>query len=129
MLKEFRAFLLRGNLLELAVAFVMAAAFVKVVTALVEDLIQPIIAAIFGTPNFNDKTFTIGKGVFLWGSFVTEVIVFAVTAAAVFFLVVKPSQLVLEKMRKGESDDPPIEPSEEVALLTQIRDAIAAQPR
>ncbi len=76
MLKEFRAFLLRGNLLELAVAFVMAAAFVKVVTALVEDLIQPIIAAIFGTPNFNDKTFTIGKGVFMWGAFVTEVIVF-----------------------------------------------------
>jgi large conductance mechanosensitive channel len=127
MLKEFRAFLLRGNLLELAVAFVMAAAFVKVVTALVEDLIQPIIAAIFGTPNFNDKTFTIGKGVFLWGSFVTEVIVFVVTAAAVFFLIVKPSQIVRARMRTG--DEPPVEPSEEVVLLTQIRDAIAAQPR
>jgi large conductance mechanosensitive channel len=129
MLKEFRAFLLRGNLLELAVAFVMATAFVKVVTALVEDLIQPIIAAIFGTPNFNDKTFTIGKGVFLWGSFVTEVIVFVTTAAAVFFVIVKPSQIILARMRAGDADEPPVEPSDEVALLTQIRDAITAQPR
>ena len=129
MLKEFRAFLLRGNLLELAVAFVMAAAFVKVVTALVEDLVQPIIAAIFGTPNFNDKTFTIGKGVFMWGAFLTEVIVFVTTAAAVFFVIVKPSQIILARRRAGDSDEPPVEPSEEVVLLTQIRDAISAQPR
>jgi large conductance mechanosensitive channel len=128
MLKEFRAFLLRGNLLELAVAFVIGAAFVKVVDALVQDLIQPVIAAIVGTPSFNDKVFTIGQGVFRYGAFITEVIVFVVTAAAVFFLIVKPSQVVLERMRRGDSGEPPIEPSEEVVLLTQIRDAIAAQP-
>jgi large conductance mechanosensitive channel len=127
MLKEFRAFLLRGNLLELAVAFVIGAAFVKVVNALVQDLIQPIIAAIVSTPSFNDKTFHIGKGVFLYGAFITEVIVFVVTAAAVFFLIVKPSQIVLARIRRGDSDEAPIEPSEEVVLLTQIRDALAAQ--
>ena len=129
MLKEFRAFLLRGNLLELAVAFVIGAAFVKVVNALVQDLIQPIIAAIVSTPSFNDKVFHIGRGRFLYGAFITEVIVFVVTAAAVFFLIVKPAQIVLERIRRGETEDVPAEPSEEVVLLTQIRDAIATQSR
>jgi large conductance mechanosensitive channel len=127
MFKEFRAFLLRGNLLEIAVAFVIGAAFVKVVNALVQDLIQPIIAAVVSTPSFNDKTFHIGKGVFLYGAFITEVIVFVVTAAAVFFLIVKPAQIVLERMRRGETDEPPIEPTEDIVLLTQIRDALVAQ--
>jgi large conductance mechanosensitive channel len=127
MFKEFRAFLLRGNLLEIAVAFVIGAAFVKVVDALVQDLIQPIIAAIVSTPSFNDKTFHIGKGVFRYGDFITEVIVFVVTAAAVFFLIVKPAQIVLERMRRGETDEPPIEPTEDIVLLTQIRDALVAQ--
>jgi large conductance mechanosensitive channel len=127
MLKEFRAFLLRGNLLELAVAFVIGAAFVKVVNALVQDLIQPIIAAVVSTPSFNDKVFHIGKGKFLYGAFITEVIVFVVTAAAVFFLIVKPAQVVLDRIRRGETDDVPVEPSEEVVLLTQIRDALSAQ--
>jgi large conductance mechanosensitive channel len=127
MLKEFRAFLLRGNLLELAVAFVIGAAFVKVVNALVQDLIQPIIAAIVSTPSFNDKAFHIGKGKFLYGAFITEVIVFVVTAAAVFFLIVKPAQIVLDRIRRGETEEPPVEPSEEVVLLTQIRDALATQ--
>ena len=127
MIKEFRAFLLRGNLLELAVAFVIAAAFVKLVTAFVEDLIQPIIAAIVGSPSFNNS-FTIGKGVFHYGAFLTELIVFVTTAAAVFFFIVKPSQIILARMRRGDSEET-IEPSEEVVLLTQIRDAISASPR
>ena len=127
MFKEFRAFLLRGNLLEIAVAFVIGAAFVKVVNALVQDLIQPIIAAVVSTPSFNDKTFHIGKGVFRYGDFITEVIVFVVTAAAVFFLIVKPAQIVLERMRRGETDEPPIEPTEDIVLLTQIRDALVTQ--
>jgi large conductance mechanosensitive channel len=125
-LKEFRAFLLRGNLLELAVAFVIGAAFVKVVSALVNDLVQPIIAAIISTPSFRDKTFHIGKGVFLYGDFLTEAITFVITAAAVFFFIVKPAQIVLERMRRGKTDEAPSEPSEEVVLLTQIRDAISA---
>ncbi len=127
MLKEFRAFLLRGNLLELAVAFVIGAAFVRVVQALVEDLIQPVIAAIVGAPSFNDKVFHIGKGVFKYGAFLTEAITFVVTAAAVFFLIVKPAQIVLARLKRGDSDEPAIEPSEDIVLLTQIRDALAAQ--
>ncbi len=127
MLKEFRAFLLRGNLLELAVAFVIGAAFVTVVKALVDDLINPLLAAIGGAPNFDDKTFHIGKGVFLYGSFITAVIEFVVTAAAVFFFIVKPAQIVLARMRES-NEEPPSEPSEEVVLLTQIRDALAARP-
>jgi large conductance mechanosensitive channel len=130
MLKEFRAFLLRGNLLELAVAFVIGAAFVRVVQALVEDLIQPIIAAIVGAPSFNDKVFHIGKGVFKYGAFLTEAITFVATAAAVFFFIVKPTQIILARIRRGDTNEEPIEPSEEVVLLTQIRDALATrQPR
>jgi large conductance mechanosensitive channel len=128
MFKEFRAFLLRGNLLELAVAFVIGAAFVKVVSALVNDLIQPIIAAIFSAPSFRDKTFHIGKGVFLYGDFITEAITFVITAAAVFFFIVKPAQVVLARLRRGDTDEAPIEPSEEVVLLTQIRDALSTSP-
>jgi large conductance mechanosensitive channel len=125
-LREFRAFLLRGNLLELAVAFVIGAAFVTLIKALVEDLITPILAAIGGVPNLSDKTFTIGEGVFLWGAFVTALITFILTAAAVFFFVVKPSQIALARMRsKGE--EPEGEPSEEVVLLTEIRDALTAK--
>jgi large conductance mechanosensitive channel len=127
MLKEFRAFLLRGNLLELAVAFVIGAAFVRVVQALVEDLIQPIIAATVGAPSFNDKVFHIGKGVFKYGAFLTEAITFVVTAAAVFFFIVKPAQIILARIRRGDTNAQPIEPSEEVVLLTQIRDALATQ--
>ena len=125
-LKEFRAFLLRGNLLELAVAFVIGAAFVTLIKALVEDLITPILAAIGGVPSLTDKTFTIGEGVFLWGAFVTALITFILTAAAVFFFIVKPAQIVLARMRR-KGEEPEGEPSEEVMLLTEIRDALTAK--
>jgi large conductance mechanosensitive channel len=126
-LKEFKAFLLRGNLLELAVAFVIGAAFVTVVKALVEDLIQPILAAIGGVQTLQDQTFSIGDGVFKWGDFVTALITFVITAAAVFIFIVKPSQIALARMRRND-EEPAAEPSEEVVLLGQIRDALAARP-
>jgi large conductance mechanosensitive channel len=126
MLKEFRAFLLRGNLLELAIAFVIGAAFVTVVKALVEDLINPVLAAIGGAPSLDDKQFHIGKGVFLYGSFISAVITFVITAAAVFFLIVKPAQIMLARMRE-HNEEPPTEPSEEVVLLTEIRNALVAR--
>jgi large conductance mechanosensitive channel len=126
MLKEFRAFLLRGNLLELAVAFVIGAAFVAVVNALVADIIQPILAAIGGVSSLENETFKINGAVFKWGDFVTALITFVSIAAAVFFLIVKPSQIILARLRKN-NDEPPTEPSEEVVLLTQIRDALAAR--
>jgi large conductance mechanosensitive channel len=126
MLKEFRAFLLRGNLLELAVAFVIGAAFVAVVNALVNDIIQPILAAIGGVSSLENETFKINGAIFKWGDFVTALITFVSIAAAVFFLIVKPSQMILARLRKN-NEEPPTEPSEEVVLLTQIRDALAAR--
>ena len=90
MLKEFKEFLMRGNIVDLAVAVVMGAAFGALVAALVADLLTPVIAAIFGKPDFSSLTFTINGSVFKYGSFVNALISFISIAAAVFFFVVKP---------------------------------------
>jgi large conductance mechanosensitive channel len=98
-LKEFREFLLRGNLIELAVAFVMGVAFAAVINSFVNNIVMPIIAAIVGKPSFNDLTFTIHKSVFHYGSFITDVITFVSIAAAVFFFIVKPVDMVMTRRR------------------------------
>jgi large conductance mechanosensitive channel len=92
MLKEFRDFLLRGNIVELAVAFVMGVAFAAVVTSFVNDLVMPVIAMIFGKQDFSDLTFTINDAVFRYGAFLTAAITFVMIALAVFLFVVKPVQ-------------------------------------
>jgi large conductance mechanosensitive channel len=120
--KEFRAFLLRGNIVELAVAFVIGVAFAAVVTAFVADIITPIIAAIFGKPDFSGLTFTINGSVFRYGSFLNAIISFVAIAAAVFFFVVKPMDMIAARRRAGTEEAPP--PSDEVVLLTEIRDAL-----
>jgi len=107
MLKEFREFLLRGNLVTLAVAFVMGAAFAALVTAFVADLVMPIIAAIFGKVDFSRLTFTIHHSVFFYGSFITALIVFVSIAAAIFFFVVKPVDAIEKRRAKGEEPAPP----------------------
>jgi len=94
MLKEFREFLMRGNLVDLAVAVVIGLAFSAVVTALVADLITPLIAAIGGKPDFSALSFTINNSRFLYGSFLNALIAFVVIAAAVFFFVVKPMNVL-----------------------------------
>jgi len=91
MIKEFRDFLMRGNLVELAVAFVMGLAFAALINPFVNDLVMPIIAMIIGKPSFNDLTFTINDAVFRYGTFLTAAITFVSTAAAIFFFVVKPA--------------------------------------
>ena len=101
-LKEFRDFVMRGNLIELAVAFVMGVAFAAVINSLVKNLVMPIIAAIVGKPSFNDLTFTIHRSVFSYGSFITDVITFLAIAAAVFFFIVKPVDLIMKRRRKEE---------------------------
>lgn len=118
MLKEFRDFLTRGNLVELAVAFVMGIAFAAVVTSLVDDLVMPVIAMIFGKPNFDDLTFTINDAVFRYGAFITSVITFVTIAFAVFFFVVKPVQALAERRRRG--DDLPAEPTPEEARHAEV---------
>jgi large conductance mechanosensitive channel len=89
-IKEFRDFLMRGNLVELAVAFVIGVAFAALVTSFVDDLVMPIVAMIIGKPDFSDLTFTINDAVFRYGAFITAAITFLATAAAIFFFVVKP---------------------------------------
>ena len=91
MIKEFRDFLMRGNLVELAVAFVMGLAFAALITSFVDDLIMPVVAMIIGKPSFNDLTFTINDAIFRYGAFLTAAITFVSTAAAIFFFVVKPA--------------------------------------
>jgi large conductance mechanosensitive channel len=100
MLKEFRDFLMRGNLVELAVAFVMGLAFAALVTSFVDDLIMPIVAMIIGKPDFSDLTFTINDAVFRYGAVITAAITFVSTAAAVFFFVVKPVNALMTRMTK-----------------------------
>jgi large conductance mechanosensitive channel len=102
MLKEFRDFLMRGNLVELAVAFVMGIAFAAVVNSFVNDLVMPVIAMIFGKPDFSNLTFTINDAVFRYGSFITAVIAFIAIAAAVFFFVVKPMDAIRARMSRTE---------------------------
>lgn len=106
-LKEFKDFLMRGNLIELAVAFVMGVAFAAVLNAFVSDLIMPIIGAIVGKVNFSDLTFTIHKSQFLYGSFITAAIQFISIAAAVFFFIVKPVQVMQARRATGEEAPPP----------------------
>ena len=90
MLKEFKEFVSRGNLIEIAVGLVMALAFKAVIDALVQGLLMPIIAAIFGQPSFDSLTFTINDSVFAYGTVITQAVTFLLIAAALFFFVVKP---------------------------------------
>ena len=100
MLEELRNFLFRGNIVELAVAFVMGVAFAAVINSLVDNLIMPIIAMIIGKPDFSDLTFTINDAVFRYGAFITSVITFIAVGAAVFFFVVKPMQMMAARGQK-----------------------------
>jgi len=95
--KGFRDFILRGNLVDLAVAVVIGAAFGAVVTALVRDLITPLIAAIGGKPSFSNLSFTVNRSHFLYGDFINALIAFVVIAAVVYFFVVKPVAALLER--------------------------------
>lgn len=90
MLKEFRDFLMKGNVVDLAVAFVIGAAFGALVVSFVEDLLTPLIAAIFGEQDFSELTFTVNDSTFRYGSFINALIAFVSVAAAIFFFVVKP---------------------------------------
>ena len=98
MLKDFKSFVLRGNIIDLMVAVVIGVAFTAVITALVKDLITPIIAAIGGQPNFDNLTFTVNHSVFAYGSFLNALISFLIEAAAVFFFVVVPLTKLMTRL-------------------------------
>ena len=102
MLQEFKAFIFRGNIVDLAVAVVIGLAFGAVISALVADIITPLIAAIFGSHDFSALTFTINNSTFLYGAFINAVISFVLIAAAVFFVVVKPMNAIDARRTKDE---------------------------
>ena len=121
MLKEFRDFLMRGNLVELAVAFVIGLAFAALVTSFVDDLIMPIVAMIFGKPDFSDLTFTINDAVFRYGAFLTALITFITTAAAIFFFVVKPMNALMARMSKPTEEEVTDDERRHQELLAALR--------
>lgn len=107
-LKEFKAFLMRGNVVELAVAFVMGVAFAAVVSSFVEDLITPIVAMIAGEQSLASLDFEINDAVFRYGAFLDSVITFVTIAAAVFFFVVVPMNAYVARTRKDPPPDPTV---------------------
>ena len=121
MFKEFREFIARGNVIDLAVAVVVGAAFTRVVDAVVSGLITPLVAMIFDT-DFRDMTFTVRSSTFSYGTVIDVTIEFLIVAAVVFFLVVKPMNVLQERKRRGQIEEAAL--SDEAALLTEIRDLL-----
>ncbi|HYY63228.1 MAG TPA: large conductance mechanosensitive channel protein MscL [Gaiellaceae bacterium] len=120
MLKEFRDFLFRGNIIELAVAFVMGVAFAAVVNSLVNNLVTPVIAMIIGRPDFSNLTFTINDAVYRYGAFLTDVIKFVAIAAAVFFFIVKPVNALIARFRSPVEEGMPDEERRHQELLAAL---------
>ncbi|WP_062288338.1 large conductance mechanosensitive channel protein MscL [Demequina phytophila] len=140
MIQGFKDFITRGNVIDLAVGIIIGAAFTAVVTSLVDNVINPIIAAIFGKPDLSDLwVWTLNNGgtpddvsddaVLSIGAFLTAIINFLIIAAAIYFIIVMPLNKLAERRKKGEpAPDEPVSPTE-VELLTEIRDALKATPR
>lgn len=126
MLQEFRDFVAKGNVVMLAVGFIMGVAFQAVVNSLVEHVIMPIVAIPFGEPNFSALTFEVNGSVIMWGSFVTAAVVFILTALAVFLFIVKPYNVFME--RRAVEDEAAEPGPTEAELLVEIRDALKSRP-
>ena len=122
LLKDFRDFVMRGNVLDLAVAVVIGVAFNAVVTSLVNDVLMQIVAAIVGKPNFDALTFTINDGIIYYGRFLTALINFLVIAATLFVIIRAFEEM--QKRRKGDGEDVADDKSDEVVLLGEIRDLL-----
>jgi large conductance mechanosensitive channel len=123
MLREFRAFILRGNLVDLAVAVVIGTAFTAVVNAFVKDIVTPLIAAVGGKPNFGGLAFTINGSRFAYGDFLNALLTFLIVAAVMFFLVIKPVNLLLDDLRTEPEVESPTRACPE--CLSQIPRAAA----
>ncbi len=116
MLKEFKEFAFGGNLIELAVAFVMGGAIAALIGALVEHIIMPLVGIIFGEPSFDELTATANDSIIRYGSFLTALVTFAAVAFGVFFFVIKPYNSYMARQGPAAEDAPP----EDVELLRQI---------
>jgi large conductance mechanosensitive channel len=122
-LKEFRDFIAKGDVIMLAVGFIMGVAFAALVTSVVEDLIMPIIAIPFGEPAFSELTLEVNGSIIRYGSFLTALIVFLMTALGVFLFIVKPYNAWAE--RRGGEDE--VTGPSELELLTEIRDTLKSK--
>jgi len=118
-LSEFKAFAMRGNVVDLAVAVVIGGAFGKIISSLVDGIIMPLIGLLLGGINITSKSFALGQAVIKWGMFLQTVIDFTIIAFAMF-IAIKAMNTLLKKQEAA----PPAKPSDEVVLLTQIRDLL-----
>jgi large conductance mechanosensitive channel len=125
-LKGFKQFIMRGSVVDLAIAVVIGTAFTAVVKAFVADILTPIVAAIVGKPNFGALTFTINHSQFLYGDLINAAITFVSVAAAVYFFVVVPLNKLAERRARGQAPAEDAVPPD-IALLTEIRDLLADQ--
>jgi len=123
LIQEFKEFAFKGDIVSLAIAFVMAAAFGAVISALVDHIIMPIVGILFGEPSFNYLTLTINDSVILYGSFITAIVKFITIALGVFFFIVKPYKAYQDHMAEAK-EEAPAEPSEDIKLLSEIRDLL-----
>ena len=105
-MRGFKAFLLRGNVVDLAIAVVIGVAFAAVVTSFVKDLVTPLIAALGGKPDFSNLYFTINNSQFKYGDFIDVILAFLIIAAVIYFLVVVPYTAMVERSRKEPPADP-----------------------
>ncbi|MCM3921372.1 large conductance mechanosensitive channel protein MscL [Frankia sp. AiPs1] len=124
-MKGFKQFLMRGNVVDLAVAVVIGTAFTAVVTSLVKTIFTPLIAAIFGKPDFSALTFTLNGSVFRYGEFINSVIAFLSVATVIYFVVVLPLKTINDRRARGQlppEADPVL--TDEARLLTEIRDLL-----
>ena len=126
MLKEFRQFIMRGNIVDLAVAVILGAAFGLVVTSFTDGVLMALVAAIVGEPNFDAVTIEIGDGVIRIGSFLTALVNFVIIAGALF-LILKAMERAMQSRRKDDADADTPAPSDEAVLLTEIRDLLASR--
>jgi large conductance mechanosensitive channel len=125
LLSGFKKFIMRGNVVDLAVAVVIGAAFGAVINSVVKDIIMPLITAIFGKQDYSNLIWTVNKSQIRYGNLITNIITFAVIAAAVYFLVVAPVNHISDrrKARSGIAVEEPVESEKE--LLADIRDILA----
>lgn len=126
MLEDFKKFILRGNVIDLAVAVIIGAAFNAVVQSLVKNILMPIIGIIGGKPTFDDYFFTVNKSAIRWGSFVTDVVNFVIIAAAIF-VAVKAFEKLQMRRKEGEEEVTAEPLTVEGELLTEIRDLLRGQ--
>lgn len=126
MLKEFREFLNRGNVIDLAVAVILGAAFTAIVKSLVDDIIMPLIGVLMGGVSFTDLSIQVGEAVILYGNFIQAIVNFVIIAFVIFLLVRWYNNL---QKKEEEAPAAPPEPTTEEKLLAEIRDILQAQSR